>query len=591
MNNRLILNFYLIFLIFSRVSAQSDKNTNAHKAQKKVAEQSLNHNANGKESLNGFVPAEGKIISKINIKIINVSGPSVESDSGFQSTFFGSIANTLHFESREWVARNMLLFNPGDSLDAEKVSESERLLRSSGFFLDAKIKLRKHPVSRDSIIVDVVSQDRWTFTPLLSYNPKSEGFYFGIRDDNFIGLGHTIYATASYDQDPLKGSGGIIKYTAVNVAGSFINPSVYLETNKSITTKSISFQRPYLSTEIEWVGGLDLTAEHGRYEFFNNQSDIESYSYSFNAQDIWLGKSYSSLGTLDFLKNKILPFSSIRIYRTNYSKRPSPELNAGGLFENYVLYLLNLGVIRQKYYKDVYLGGFGVTEDVPVGGIISGTAGYEKRENTNRWYAGIRLIFSDNFKDIGYLSASLGLDGFRNINKWEQETLNLNLLYHSPLISFDKWKVRFLASNDYLYGYNRFRGEQIYLDNENGMRGFNSYSVFGTKKITLNTEALLFSPYSLLGFKLGAVAFADFGVIAPDDKNIFSGKLYQGYGFGARINNESIARAGFQISLVYNPVLPLGGGDIKIQFSGNFILGSRPFGFDKPSVIKFNGTR
>src|SRR5690606_40708123 len=100
----------------------------------------------------------------------------------------------------------------------------------------------------------------------------------------------------------------------------------------------------------------------------------------------------------------------------------------------------------------------------------------------------------------GYFSASFMFGGYKDQNKWLQNVYNFNLLYHSPLITKGNWKLRFLFDNNYLYGFNLFEGEQVYLDSQNGLRGFNRFALFGTKKITANAEALIFSPFAPLGF-------------------------------------------------------------------------------------------
>ncbi len=150
--------------------------------------------------------------------------------------------------------------------------------------------------------------------------------------------------------------------------------------------------------------------------------------------------------------------------------------------------------------------------------------------------------------------------------------------------------MRFFLQNDYLLGYNRFKGEQIYIHTETGLRGLNNGDkIPGTKRNILNLEARIFSPFSPLGFVLGANIFADFGLVGERNVNLVNSRMYQAYGLGIRTKNESIARTNFSISLVYNPYIPSKtSGAFSVLFTTNVIIGSRQFSFGKPSVIEYD---
>lgn len=252
--------------------------------------------------------------------------------------------------------------------------------------------------------------------------------------------------------------------------------------------------------------------------------------------------------------------------------------------------LFSGGMMNQRYYKETYVDKFGTTEDISLGGILVATLGLEERDFSERWYTGVNGVLSKRIQNVGYFSWKLGWGGFRNFNRWEQNVFNLNLIYHSTLRKSDDWKFRWFLRSDFLLGYNRFQGEQIYLDNFNGLRGIPRFSLSGTKRLTINIENRIFSPFDPLGFVLGGIVFADFGIITSKDVNLDKQKLYQSYGIGIRTRNESIAGAKFQISLAYNPVLPPGDkSHLKIIFGATFVMGNRGFGIGQPDIIGFNG--
>ena len=106
--------------------------------------------------------------------------------------------------------------------------------------------------------------------------------------------------------------------------------------------------------------------------------------------------------------------------------------------------------------------------------------------------------------------------------------------------------------------------------------------------MVLNLEARIFSPYELLGFVIGGVAFSDFGLIAESNRGFLSSKFYQGYGAGFRIKNESIINAAFELVFVFNPYNPQNkGAAFSVLLSTNFAIGIRQIGYSKPFVEPF----
>lgn len=142
------------------------------------------------------------------------------------------------------------------------------------------------------------------------------------------------------------------------------------------------------------------------------------------------------------------------------------------------------------------------------------------------------------------------------------------------------------VNTDYLMGFNRFEGEMIYLDTENKLRGFTDRMLYGQKKLSLNVESRIYSPFKPLGFLITGVLFADYGMIAGKG-NLFNSKLYQSYGTGIRFNNEAISKANFEISLVYNPIYVNKKSNFSIIFSSSLVLGFKEFSLTKPDVFEY----
>lgn len=532
--------------------------------------------------------SEGKIIKNIHINNIDVSGPSIHDGKDWEPDIFGKIGNALHFKTKTWVIRNTLLFTEGGKLDPQSIEDSERLLRQSGYFYDAEIRL-KSADEPGKVDVYVVTKDKWTLDPQISYNPKRKNGYVGLKDRNFMGLGHSAGFSITHDEDSYIGWGGKFDYTINNIMGSFVNTSVNLASNNKSNLFQLGLNRAFVTTQTKWAGGLDFTWEHDDLRFLDGNNNFTLIPHSFDSQDLWVGRSFA----LPFLSSQAGKNSSFiisgRYFRKHYRIRPPVTPDSNKIFENHRLYLVSAGAIYRKFYKSYYVSGFGVTEDIPVGGMIALTTGSDSREFYNRWYYGMQLIYSSQFNQVGYFSGNFEVGGFRYADKWEQNTIRFDFIYHSPLLTRDGWKARFFVQNNYLLGFNRFDGEQIYLDRTAGMPGFNDYSIAGVKRNVLDLEMRLFTPYDILGFVIGGIAFADYALISGANQNLLSSRLYQGYGFGLRTQNQSISSTNFELALVYNPYNPVSGhSKTEIVFSAAFVLGSRNFNFDEPVTVNFS---
>lgn len=536
-----------------------------------------------------FYKYEGKKIGTIYITVLNIAGGDVEEGKKQDTSWLGKLANTFHIKSKEWVVRERLLFKEGDVIDARTFSESERLLRNSGPFTEARIYVPySEENNSDSVDVYVITRDKWTLALLASYNASSRSSYFGIKDENLLGFGHRADLKVSHDQDERIGFGADLKYTAPNIMGTYTDVRLDLLTNRKTSFQTIGFSRTFLSTETDWAGGADFTFNKSTVDYYDLEGQQVSMPFKSTSQDVWIGRSFHPGFGPSYLTRNSKIVTSFRIANKGFAQRPQVTSTSNRLFEKGILFLAGIGVINQRFYKDTFIKSFGITEDVPVGGILQFTGGYEKGEFFGRHYLSGEGIFSRRIQDFGYISARLGIGGFRNANKWEQNLINFNIIYHTSLFKKGNWVIRGFVQNDLTLGYNRFMGENLHLHTETGLRGINKYFLYGTKREVLNLEARVIYPYHFYGFVFGASAFADFGLIGNKERSLLSNRLYQGYGVSLRTRNESIARADLEVAFVYNPSQPEAGKSrFSIIFKTSVVLGIRDFLIGKPTILQF----
>jgi hypothetical protein len=220
-----------------------------------------------------------------------------------------------------------------------------------------------------------------------------------------------------------------------------------------------------------------------------------------------------------------------------------------------------VGYSVRRYYKDRYLFGFGRTEDVPTGTLLSLTAGYDVNSLVPRRYLDLRVAAATFSTRSGYLYGAVDLGSFQRLDQsrgWEQGLLSTELTSFTKLYHLGNWQYRHFLSSKATIGFNRRPGEFLQggIGNERGLRGFSpSQPIVATSRFVLNYETTLFTPLSLLGFRLAGVAFADAAWVGDEPRGgtPFVGAPYTGFGLGLRFRNEFTALRTFQLLIGYYP--------------------------------------
>ncbi|GAB3821713.1 hypothetical protein GCM10028895_24420 [Pontibacter rugosus] len=273
-----------------------------------------------------------------------------------------------------------------------------------------------------------------------------------------------------------------------------------------------------------------------------------------------------------------------RVINTNYKTTPTDN------FQDNTLMLGSVGYSIRKYYKDRYIFGFGRTEDIPVGTLFSITGGYQEGDIWDRTYLGTSLSVAKYGSHFGYLFGRAGYGTYIRDDRWEQGVLDLEGLYISKLSEWGNWKLRHYLLGRGTIGINRYPEELLFINDESGIRGFRSDIVRGTRRVSVNYEANLYTPLSLLGFRLATFIFADAAWLSTGNKSSpFRDKPYRSYGIGFRLRNEFLSFSTIQFTLGYYPQLPLNTNmqDFKLFKSSSQYYDFRDFQFTRPGVAEF----
>ncbi len=535
------------------------------------------------KSTDPYLPYEGKIIGNIRIKKVNVFGTSIDDTTRQIDSWIVNTGNRLHINSRAWVISKNLLVQKGDLLDPFELADNERIIRELAFIQDARIKVAPRGAESDTVDLVLITKDVWS----ISAGIKPKGFMegtFNITDRNIIGLGHELHndIILSPDEDQTWGYEGI--YRIPNTFGAFVTSELNYANYYLKNGYGFKIYRNFLTPEMKYAGGLELSKQELMRELMVSDTSFLRFPYGYGLQDLWLGRSFLMKRKNDARTQLIF---SGRYTRRNFFERPVIEADSNRIYHNTSSVVASIGYASKEYYKGFYIYGFGRTEDIPEGSLAEVTGGIEYGEFHKRYYGGIRLARGIMFSGKGYFYSEANVGGFLRDGTFEQGVVNFDANMFSNLYHLNNYAIRHFLGMEYTRGIRRFKEEFITINDEYGIRGLNSTILRGTKKLALNWETLVFIPFQPIGFQFAFFGFADFGLISQE-KNVFKGDFYTGFGLGLRIRNDNLTFNTFQIRLGYYPKTPADESMFDINVSGISSFHQRHFEVNAPTVIEFH---
>ena len=536
-----------------------------------------------------------KIVRRVNIRTFDSFGYSLTDSTRLPRTFLEKSGNALHVKTVRSRIRQVLLFRPGKALEPQDLAESERLLRQTPEILDARVLVNEASTTRDSVDIDVITTDIFSITAGIELGSATSGLStFG--DQNFLGQGHQLANSYRYGRDLSPNGNDIPQQWSYE--GSYRAPFrnfVYAQANYrneyNYRSGGVSLQRDFYSPSAHYAGALNMNSYSQNVNISPTPPpDGEPYVYSprrFFVQDAWLGRALR-LRSYDLgYENPGRIIVSTRIINTAFTV-PTPSDYSSTLL------LGTVGYSVRRYYKDRYLFGFGRTEDVPTGTLLSFTGGYDLNSVVPRRYVAARLATAGFNSSSGYLYAAVDLSSYQLLNEsrdWEQGMLSTQFTSFTKLYHVGNWQYRHFLSSRGTFGFNRRPGDLLQgITNERGLRGFSpGQPIAATSRFVLNYETTLFTPLSLLGFRLAGVAFADAAWVSnrPRGGSPFGDAPYTGFGLGLRFRNEFTAFRTIQLLIGYYPRGLTAANGVRLFESARETVTFTDFGLGAPGTAQY----
>jgi hypothetical protein len=470
------------------------------------------------------------------------------------------LANRLHARTRQSIIREQLLFRSGERYWRRLLDESERILRTDGYFYDAWIR----PISYHDGKVDlrVTTRDVWTLNPGFNFGRSGGTNSTGVQleDINLLGRGVDVLVAHSTTIDRTTNE---VSMTDQHAFGSWVGVIATYANLSDGYLREFSAQQPFYALDTHWAAGVygindlqtDSLWDRGQIidQFADQHQGAQIYGgWSAGLQNGWVRRWSTGVTYDEHL------FSPVSTW-TGLTAIPEDR--------RFVYPWVQFDLVQDDYLRLWNHDQIARTEDFYLGTAVSARVGWADagigssqsalifQSNASRGFRSsderqTLLLFwdfsgrvSDHELDNGVMDA--------NIRYYVEQTKNW--LFFTTLYGTKGWRLDL--------------DDQILLGGDSGLRGYPLRYQDGTARALWSVEQRYFTDwYPFRLFRVGAAVFFDAGrmwgtaPLAPANLG-----LLRDAGFGLRFGN---ARSGLGNVVHVDLAFPLNlaPGISRVQF-------------------------
>jgi hypothetical protein len=543
---------------------------------------------------NNFSPYHGKIIRNIYYNQLKVFGTQIEDTAYTTSMKLIHFANKLHLNTQEWMIRQSLFFRENDTVNAYKMVDNERYLRSLSFIQDARIYVINTYQDSDSIDVVVLTKDLFEYGGNIS-NLDTKTVSANVFNTNLLGAGQRVLFGFRWDSDYSPRWRSEMAYSKYNIGGSFVDASIgYSSLNNRIAVDTgayeksyyVSINRPLYSAWAKFTGGL--TFAYNASINIHAKIDTQYRSYRYNILDTWGGYNFSNqFKNNGYNSSRPNIAIELRQYNVSFTKSPEqPYLKNNPNYNDHHYTLGRLVFFHQEFYKTNYFFGYGRTEDIPLGYNISASAGPDSWVGRKRTYAALEAQ-KYWLPGKNLISANVGIGGYWYNGSSEDAVIHVQGDYYSNLFRLRGPKLRQFFHADYIICPNPVLYKPVNINREFGILAYRNTLLNNYQRLNLSAQTNYYSPLNIYGFKFNFYALVQTALLAGKNESIFKGPLYSSFGLGCTIRNENLSFNTIQISASYQPPVAGSPKTFFAQITSISALRFNIFALQAPAPILF----
>lgn len=447
-------------------------------------------------------------------------------------TFIFDLANLLHIDTKEKVIRRELLLKEGDPADPLLIAESERNLRGLPYV--RQVKIVTAPASPGEVDLRVLAQDTWTTQPRAGFRfgGGTSRASFGIVESNVLGYGKRIRLLY---RKGLDRSSSLFEYGDPRILGSRFAASGTYQNTSDGRVVDANFEYPFFSFETPWAGGTAYSGVRENQRLFDHFGD-ESLRVRHKGEVF----DATIAHRLESSTAEVVDRIGLLYHRDedtfHGAADTDPTLVPIDRRQSAPAILFHREVVH--FVQEKHFEVFDRVEDFNLGNIFEGTFGYSWRaldalvdEPIVRVVdrqgfdlgPGRKLFlygqFAGRYHDGDLRNAVLDLEGL--------SYYRVNFLYEHTLVT--RLKLDLARNLD--------RDAQIFLGNDNGLRGFDTRQFAGEKRFIFNLEDRIFFVNDLFHLvSLGMVVFFDSGYVWDRNQTVDFRRLATSAGIGLRVD-------------------------------------------------------
>lgn len=495
------------------------------------------------------------------------------------------VANRLHVRTREEVVERELLFGVGACYDAERIRDSERLLRELPFIADVDVFGIRQPDGTVHVVVD--TQDEWSTR--VSPRFGSGGLTgLSLREQNLLGTGQQV--SAFYRADEEEQVYGL-SYETPQLLGTRWDAAAELGRTPVGYQVAQSLTYPFVGQVGRW-GLREGIRRRDRYFEYHlpGSSGLVAAWYPERRQSFEAGVAHR-WGTRGYRRTVL--GAAIAGEWVSYHGSPrfadealQPELSSepphiGRDSVSSVRALLLAGRRNVYFTRRRRLDSVNGTEDVRLGvegevGIGPSLPGISRDRDL---VVDLALFAGSGFGAAGIAGLDLMLEARRSYDtpaqtsEWSDVFGRLHTwVYRKPSRDSRHTTVATVAAAG---GWHDRVPFQLTLGAETGLRGYRDHLAPGGRRIVASIEHRTYLGWPLPDlFDLGAAAFVDIGKIwAGDAPYGVTTPVHGDVGLGLRAALPPGSRRTARLDLAMPLTAGVGPGDLRISIGMRQLVG------------------
>lgn len=444
----------------------------------------------------------GATVGEILVRVYDV----FDTEDPRENTWLYRAANTLHINTRPATVRDQLTFRSGEPLRAQRLEESERILRGRRYLFDAIVRIARYDAETNVADVEVTVRDVWTLNPGVSYSNRGGASESSIEIEelNLFGGGQKLQFEYSDEVDRTSFEA---QYSDPNLGSSrWALGLVYADLSDG-ETQFVDLTRPFYSFDTRWSAGVTLSDDNRVETRYDLGEAVDEFRVSRKFAELRYGWSK---GLREGWTKRWI--AGLR-YDDQAFAPPPGDLGAVEVPEDqrFVYPWLGIEWIQDAWTKTRNRNQIGRTEDAYFGTAIRASVGYSSESFGARdeaWLMSASLVTARQYAADREWSIGAAASGRLEDGQLADAALSAEVRHH--------WRWRSWTSS-----YASVTGtvteeldpdRQVLLGGDSGLRGFPLRYQTGTSSALVTLEQRFYSDwYPFRLFNVGGAVFFDTG--------------------------------------------------------------------------------